>query len=65
MRSGDHPGGPEVIGRLSGRPGSGRETLPEVRKWSGDPPRILEVVVRPYGRSGSGRGTLPEVRKWS
>ena len=46
--------GPEVVGRHSRRFASGRETLPEVQKWSetipaewnwlGDPPRGLEVV---------------------
>ena len=30
--SGDPPGGPEVIGRPSGRSGSDRETLRKVRK---------------------------------
>ena len=43
----DHPGGvelvgrppkdPEVVWRPSRMTGSGRETLPEVQKWSGDP----------------------------
>ena len=54
--------------------GSGRETLPEVRKWSeampevwnwsGDPPGSLEGVGRPSRRSGTGWETIPEVRKW-
>ena len=57
------------------RCGTGRETLPKVRKWSGDPPGgpeevgrpslRSEVVGRPSRRSGSGRETFPEVRKWS
>ena len=49
---------------------SGRENLPEVRKWlgdppggpevSGEPPRGLEVVGRPFLWSDSGRETLPK-----
>ena len=54
-----------MVGTLSGRSGSGRETLPEVRKWSGHPSGGLEVVERPPGRSVSVRETLREVRKWS
>ena len=34
--SGDPPGGPEVVGRSSQTSGGGRETRPEVQKWSGD-----------------------------
>ena len=45
--------------------GSGRETLPEVWKWSGDHPGSVEMVGRPSRRSRSGRETLPEVWKWS
>ena len=55
--------------------GSGRGTLPEVRKWFGDLPEGPKVVEGPswkFGsdggvsrRSGSGRGTFPVVRKWS
>ena len=62
-------GGLEVLGRPFLCSGSGRETLPQVRKGSGDlpkgpevvgrPSRSSEVVVRPYRRSGSGRETLP------
>ena len=54
--------------------GSGRETLPEVWKWSrdphggpevlGDPPGGSEVVYRPSESTGSGRENLREVRKW-
>ena len=71
----DPPGGPEVVRRPSRRSGSGRETLPEVHKWSGDrfvgplvlkrPYRRSEVIGRPTRSSRGGRQTLPEVRKWS
>ena len=64
--SGDPPGGPEVVGDP---PGTGRETLPEVRKWSEthpvvlkwsrDPPGDPEVVGRPSWRFGTGRETHP------
>ena len=53
-----------MVGVHSRRSGNGRETSPEVRKWSGDPPEGLEVVGGPSQRSGSGWGTLPKVRKW-
>ena len=63
-----------MVGRPSLRSGSGRETLPEVRKWSGHPPVDLEMDVRPSQRSecgrraswrcGPGRETLLEVQKW-
>ena len=46
-----------MVGRPSCRSGSGRETLPEVLKWSGDPPGGLEVVGRPFWRSGNVRKT--------
>ena len=46
-RSGDPPGGPEVVGGPSRRFGSGWGTLPEVLKWSSDPPEGLEVVGGP------------------
>ena len=55
--------------------GTGRDTLPEIRKWSGDspgglevvgdPPECPEVVGRNSRRSGSCRKIRPEVRKWS
>ena len=51
--------------RTSRQYGSGRETLPEVRKWSGDPIEGPEVVGRPSRRSRSGRVTISEVQKWS
>ena len=38
------PTGVDLVGRPYRRYGSGRETLPEVWKWSGDPPGGLEVV---------------------
>ena len=59
--SGDPCGDPEVVGRPSRWSGSGRETLPEVRKWSGDPLGGLKVVVGPSRGSRSGRETLSEV----
>ena len=71
MWSGDHLGGPkvigtpfgipEVVGRPSCRSGSGRETLSQVQKWSGDFPAGPEVVGRPSRRSGTGQETLLEV----
>ena len=45
--------------------GSGRETLPEVRKFLGDPPGGSEVVGRQSRRCGTGQETIPEDRKWS
>ena len=64
-----------MVGRPTQWCGSGRETLPKVRKWLedssggpqvvGDPPRSVEVVRRPCQRFGSGRQTLPEVPNWS
>ena len=55
--------------------GSGRETIPKVRKWSGTLPEVCEWSVDAFGglevvggltrRSGSDRVTFPEVRKWS
>ena len=50
---GDPPGGPEVVGGPFLRSGSGRGTLPVVRKWSVDPPEVRKWS-----------GTLPEIRKW-
>ena len=50
-----------MIGRRSGRCGSGRKTIREVQKCSRDPSGGLEVVGRPFWRSGSGKDTLPEV----
>ena len=54
--------------------GTGRETLPEFRKWwetlqevlkwSGDPPGEPELVGRPSPRSGMGREILTEVWNW-
>ena len=61
----DPPGGPNVVGGPIRRSGSGRETLPEVRKWSGDPLLSPEVVGELIRRSANGRRTLPEVQKWS
>ena len=58
MWSGDHPGGPELIGRPSARFESGLETLPEVQKWSEDPSEGSEVIGGPSERSGSGRETI-------
>ena len=58
-----------MVKRPSLRPGTVRETLPEVRKWSGDPLGGLELVGRPSRRSFyspvSGWEALPEVRERS
>ena len=54
-----------MVGRTSRRSVGGRETLPEVRKWSRDPSGFPEVVGRTSRRSVGDRETLPEVRKWS
>ena len=43
-----------MVGRPSRMYGNGRETLPEVRKWS----KVLPETV-------TGRGTHTEVLKWS
>ena len=63
-----------MVGRPSRISKSGRETLPEIRKWSGDPLKGLELVGRPFRRSEvvgrlsrrseTGRETLLEVRNW-
>ena len=58
--------GPELVGRHSRevrkwsgdtheRSGSGRVTLPEVRRWSEDRPGGPEVVGKPARRSVTGR----------
>ena len=44
---------------------SGREALPDVRKWSGGLPGFLGVVLRPSRMSGSGLEDLPDDREWS
>ena len=64
-----------MVGKPSRLSESGRETHPEVKKWSGelpespevvgDPPEGMELVGTPSRRSGSGRETRSEVRKWS
>ena len=41
---------------------SGREALPDVRKWSEGPPGFPGVVGMPTRMSGSGREALPVVR---
>ena len=63
MCTGDSHGGLELFGRPSLRSGTGRETLPEIWKWSGDHPGGLKLVGRHSWRSGSSRETLAEVRK--
>ena len=52
--------------------GSGRETLPNVRKtlmdiqeWSFGPPECPGVVKRPSRMSERGRVSVPDVREWS
>ena len=42
---------------------SGREALPDVRKWSEDLPECPKVIRRPSRISGSGRETLSDVRQ--
>ena len=74
---GDHWGGPEGVGELSVRYGTGRETLEEVRNWSrtlgevrngSEDSRVYTgwvprpIPYIPSGRSGTGQGTLGEVR---
>ena len=59
----DPPEGVELLGRPSRRSNTGREPLPEVRKWSGDFLGGPEVVGLSR-RCGTGRETFPEVRKW-
>ena len=54
---GDHPVGVELVGRLSRRSGTDRETLREVRKWSGDHLGSPELVGRPSRKSGTSRDT--------
>ena len=39
---------------------SGREALPDIRKWSGGPPGCPEVVERPFHMFGSGRESLQD-----
>ena len=65
---GDHPGGVELVGRLSRRSGcsqrpsqrcgTGRETLPEVRNWSRNLFGGPKLIDRPSRRSESGREIL-------
>ena len=72
---GELPGGPGRVGGPSGRCGTGRRTLPEVRYRSGDPLEVLAGLADlrvdqgrvggPLGRSRTRRETLPEVRDWS
>ena len=55
--------------------GSGREAIPDVRKWSGGhagcpgvvgrPSRCPRVVGRPFRMFGSCREALSDVREWS
>ena len=64
-----------MVERPSRWSGSGRETLPEVWKWSGEPhegsevvrthSQCPEVVESHFRRRGSVRETLPDVRKWT
>ena len=54
-----------MVGRPSERSKSGREILPQVRKWSGDPPGHPKVLGRHPGMSESGRETRLEVWKLS
>ena len=54
---------------------SGREALPDIRKWwealtdvqkwSEDPPGCPGVVGRPFGMARNGSETTPDVREWS
>ena len=45
--------------------GSGREALPDVRKWLGGPAECPGVVGSLSRMSESGRETLPNVRECS
>ena len=58
----DPPGGVELVGRLSRRSKTGRETLPVVRKTSGDPPGGPEDVGRPFRSFVISGETLSKVR---
>ena len=59
-----------MVGTLSRRYKTGRETLPEIWNWSGHtfgglelvgrPSGSPEVVGRPSRRSGTGRDSLPD-----
>ena len=59
MLSVDPHGVPELVGRPLRTSKSGRETLPEFRKWSEDLPGGPEVVGRLSRRSENGREILP------
>ena len=50
-----------MVGRLSRRSGSSRETLSEVCNWLDDPHGGTELVGKLSRRSGSGWKTLLEV----
>ena len=50
-----------MVGEPSGRSGTGRRTLGEVRDGSRDPVKILGRVVGPLVKFGTGRGTLGEI----
>ena len=52
-----------MVGRLSRRSETGRETLLEVRNWLGVSPGGPELVETPSRRSITGRENLPVVRK--
>ena len=45
--------------------GCGRESLPDVWKWSEDPPGCPRAVDRPSQMPAIGRDYLPDVRKLS
>ena len=68
--SGDHPGGPEVVGdppegsEVVRRPSRRLEVVgdsPEGLELVESPFRGVELVGRPTRRSGTGRETLPEI----
>ena len=44
---GDPRGGPDQVGGLSGRSGTGRVTLGEDRDGSGDPSEFLRRIIGP------------------
>ena len=48
-----------MVVRHSRWSGSGRDTIPAVRKWSGDPPGGPEVVGRPSRRIQNWSGDPP------
>ena len=59
--SGGHSGCPEVLGRPSRMSGSGRETIPDLRKLSGVPLKVFKSLPDVWGW----RQALLDVRQFS